>query len=275
MCLDLNFPDSSKDIYLKLATDATYAERIKVVELLGQYRFSDVRDVLLDLCADVDVNVRRQAAESLQRIDLTLTDELKYVALPKNRSVFNRLFVFLARMFQYDEYRKLADELRFEGETGWLLPSMSTRIQKDSELKRKLGYVNYIFLGSAFATFIVFPSLLVVIFTRSILSIGGYITSHMNYMYGVWVGLSIILFLPLIQNAIKPHKLIKSIVISLRVPGILIGLVLLFYIIILNWIISLSILIFVIIIGWKLQDRLKSSLNKIILKRQKTLKKSV
>ncbi|MEP7135665.1 MAG: HEAT repeat domain-containing protein [Chloroflexota bacterium] len=273
-CLDLNFPDTSKDIYLKLATDASYPERIMVVEILGQYRFSDVRGVLLKLCADVDVNVRRQAAESLQRIDLTLTDELKYVSLPKSRSVLNSLFVFLAGRFHYDEYSRLADELRFEGETGWLLPAMASRITKDSELKRKLGYISGVFYTGSYVAFVIFPIFLAVIFNRSILFLGGYLTSHMNYMYGVFVGLSIILFLPFIQNAIDPHKQIKMIVISLRVPGILIGLVLFIYVIILNWIITLSVLLFVIIIGWKLRDRFTSFLNKSILKRQKTLKKS-
>lgn len=51
---DMFFPDLSRNFFIDLANDVNYPERKKVIEILGQYRFSNVRDVLLGLCADVD-----------------------------------------------------------------------------------------------------------------------------------------------------------------------------------------------------------------------------
>ena len=273
-CLDLYFPDQAKKIFLELAMDRTYADRVRVVELLSSYRFPDVRNTLLDLCADTDEMVKAQAVESLQRIDLSLTDELKFVPLPKGRHLIYRPFWILANKLNWDEYERLVDELRFRGEERGLFLTALGQIQRDAELKRKLRYLNILYGIVSIVLAIIIPSIMITIFVRIILFLGRLLSSNIYWYYPSlgFIGLTAISYLPFIRKIVKDHEVVQCLIGAVRLLGIPVAFVLLSYAIIINWIIFILIFLTLIIIGWKSQDQLSRWLNNLISWRQRKMK---
>jgi HEAT repeat protein len=214
--LDLAFPNFAHKEFLKLAVETDYPERVKVVELLGNYRSPDVRDILILLCADVNNAVKTQAVNSLKRIDQNLSAQLRYVRTGEKRS-FKPLAVILDK--QKTMYSELAWLARGQGiaenqQFSWIIQQAQT----DADLKREYRpffiLVNFLLITLC----VIMPPALLAIVPRTSIYLGSIFWRN-KWFYGAMIVLALVSLLPKIREGAK-IKFVKNIYSFIRFVGI-------------------------------------------------------
>jgi len=217
--LDLAFPNIARKKFLELANEADYPERIKVIELLGNYRSSDVRNLLKSLCLDINDNVKTQAVKSLHRIDQNLSAELRYVRTSKKvGSIYNPISKVL------EEYKTAYSELTWQARhqgvperqrASWIIQ----QIQSNEEIKVNKGYRS-LYILTIFALVllcVVAPPVLAAIVPRASIYIGNIFWAN-KWFFGLLAALALISMLPKIRDGAK-IKVIKHIYEFIRFMG--------------------------------------------------------
>ncbi len=215
--LDLAFPSLAHKKFLELAIETSYSERIKVIELLGNYRSSDVRDALISLCADVNNEVKTQAVNSLQRIDQNLSTELRYVRTGrKRRSIFNPMAGII------DKYKTMYSELAWLARNKGIAESqrltwIMQQAQTDAELKRE--YRSFFILVNFFliTLCVIMPPALLAIAPRISIYLSNNIWND-KLFYGGMVVLALLSLLPKIREGARISA-IKHIYSFIRFAG--------------------------------------------------------
>ena len=188
--LDLAFPNFAHKEFLKLAVETDYPERVKVVELLGNYRSPDVRDVLISLCADVNNAVKTQAVNSLKRIDQNLSTVLRYVRTGEKRR-FNPLAEILDK--QKAMYSELAWLAREQGiaknqQLAWIIQQSLTDVELKREYRPFFILVSFLLITLC----VIMPPVLLVIVPRASIYLGNIFWRN-KWLYGVMVILALVI----------------------------------------------------------------------------------
>jgi HEAT repeat protein len=171
--LDYACPDVAKTMLMSLATDPCYADREKAIDLLGNYRFPEVRKLLSLLCADQNDSVRQRAADSLTRIDSSLEAELKYIRVPGNRNMPRRLLRVLGRLLGTEDLYRLVREEKMAGASrtdSWV--KVMGKIQTDAELKRRFRLITSLLLAGIAFAFTFLPGIAIALSVRVLALLG-------------------------------------------------------------------------------------------------------
>ena len=171
--LDFTFPEVAKDFLLGLACDHAYPEREKAIELLAQYRFSEVRQTLLALCADPNETVKREATESLRCVDRSLEQELKYISYSRKGTFGEKLFAMLIKKLEIHDLQRLMREERLKGATDQEAMQMTmNRVMMDPEMSRHFRRVRRLAEGFFLFLFLALPGIVIAFFTVVVPVIG-------------------------------------------------------------------------------------------------------
>lgn len=204
--LDYAFPEVARGVLKELAADSRFPDRSKAIELLGRYRFPEVRKLLAFLCGDVDSNVKQRAVESLTRIDASLSVELKHIRVTKRQTIPRKLLRGLGQLIGVEEFKRLILEERLRGALGtdaWF--KAVGRIQADAELKLRFRIATSLVVGGFVCLVTVFPGAALAAALRGLLFSGGIL------WHGKWIVLSVFAialstFLPSVKRLFKVGK---------------------------------------------------------------------
>jgi len=247
--LDCSFPDDAKIVFLTLARDHTYPERGKAIDLLAQYRFPDVKQALLKLCADPDDKVKQQAIESMRHIDSTLTQELKLIGNLRRGNIIQKLLWAVVKALKITDLKRLMREEKIKGTPDQALWSkVQQRIFGDAELSRHFRLVKIVFFGLLMFMLFVFPGILTALACKGLIVAGNALWSVKWYMAVVVVA-GIFSWLPRIRRgrSIRFLGITYSIVrsISVLIVVVLLGALMIKYL----WI-SVPLVLLLAIITW-------------------------
>jgi HEAT repeat protein len=204
--LDFFFPAHAKEMFITLAKDRSYPDRGKAIESLAYYRYPEVKNTLLELCADTDDDVKYQAIESLQRLDQSLSQELRHVYILRRKIGLRRKVIsFLKQKLHTDEYQMLLRDAKMGGRQQELAGSVVlSRIAEDSELKRKFRIWFILIFALLFLSCVLLPGIAAAAGVRIVRFLGVLLWNGS----GKWICLSIIVisiisYLPQIRKAQK------------------------------------------------------------------------
>ena len=173
--LDFAFPNTARGLFIELLVEKEYQEKVKVLELLGNYRYPEVRNIILKMCADPDEEIRLQAITSLRKLDANLDHELTYVRKKSRNKLIARLRNYLYEKYLPD-YEKLNWQSRVAGasyiERGvWI----ADKIQKDSELKRRYRPIMIFGAMIMIGLLVVFPPVIAAGLPRGTIFLGKFL----------------------------------------------------------------------------------------------------
>lgn len=228
-------------------------------------------------CKSIDVNsnnIRLQAVESLQRIDLSLAEELQYAGVSRYKGLRLRLSKILGKWLELDEYQKLNNKLRLEGnDDGWI--TAFNRMQRDPELKSKLSRIYNLFSIGLIVIFLVIPTFIFSLVMRATLFLGNLVANNSFFLKTtiLCIGIAIVSYLLPVDKLFGNKKFWRSYISLLRLSGLLLGIFEIIYLSILNWKFSVTLIFFGALLSWIFQRRLVIGLNQIINQRQRNMTK--